>query len=94
MSNESWSWISSSSSGRRDIIECLRPTGTAPRRVAASSNETRVRVDASLFRPQEVDVLCGDASKARQMLGWQPRVTFEALVEEMVAAEIDAINHV
>jgi GDPmannose 4,6-dehydratase len=46
-----------------------------------------VRVDANLFRPKEVDYLLGDASKAKAVLGWQPRVFFDALVSEMVNAE-------
>jgi GDPmannose 4,6-dehydratase len=43
-----------------------------------------VRVDPQLFRPAEVEVLHGDASKARRKLGWVPERTFDKLVEEMV----------
>ena len=43
-----------------------------------------VAVDSRYFRPAEVDTLLGDATKARQQLGWEPQVTFEKLVEEMV----------
>lgn len=43
-----------------------------------------VRVDPRYFRPTEVDSLLGDSSKARQLLGWQPDVSFEHLVDEMV----------
>jgi GDPmannose 4,6-dehydratase len=42
-----------------------------------------VRVDARYFRPAEVETLLGDAAKARDRLGWQPRITFEELVAEM-----------
>ncbi len=49
-----------------------------------------VRVDARYFRPTEVDSMVGDASKARAKLGWQPRVSFEQLVKEMVHADLDA----
>lgn len=54
------------------------------------SDETRVyvRVDPEYFRPTEVDLLVGDASKARVKLGWSPEVTFEELIKEMVAADI------
>jgi GDPmannose 4,6-dehydratase len=43
-----------------------------------------VRVDPRHFRPAEVETLLGDASKAKHKLGWEPRVTFEQLVAEMV----------
>ncbi len=48
-----------------------------------------VEVDQRYFRPTEVDVLCGDASKAREVLGWQPRTTFHALVRIMLAADLE-----
>lgn len=47
-----------------------------------------VEVDANLFRPAEVDLLLGDASKARAQLGWQPTVTFEKLVQMMVESDV------
>ncbi|MGE5259033.1 MAG: GDP-mannose 4,6-dehydratase, partial [Hyphomicrobiales bacterium] len=47
-----------------------------------------VAVDARYFRPTEVDTLQGDPSKARQKLGWEPRISFEELVGEMVAADL------
>lgn len=49
-----------------------------------------VRVDAKLWRPTEVEALVGDASKARERLGWAPRVGFEELVGEMVEADVAA----
>ncbi|GAB6050850.1 GDP-mannose 4,6-dehydratase [Hydrogenophilus islandicus] len=55
--------------------------------------ETRrpiVAVDPRYFRPTEVETLLGDASKARQKLGWQPRTSFQALVKEMVASDLKA----
>lgn len=50
-----------------------------------------VKQDPKYFRPAEVDVLLGDSSKARDVLGWKPKVTFLELVHEMVQAELDAI---
>ncbi len=47
-----------------------------------------VRVDPRYFRPTEVDLLVGDASKARQELGWEPEYTLEQLVEEMVNSDL------
>ena len=46
-----------------------------------------VEIDQRYFRPAEVDLLLGDASKARRVLGWQPRVTFEELVRIMIEAD-------
>ena len=50
-----------------------------------------VRVDPALFRPAEVDHLIGDASKARQRLGWEPTVRFRELVAMMVEADLQAV---
>jgi GDPmannose 4,6-dehydratase len=47
-----------------------------------------VQVDSRYFRPSEVDSLMGDATKARVKLGWEPRVNFQQLVREMVAADL------
>ena len=44
--------------------------------------------DPELFRPAEVDLLVGDASKARRVLGWKPTVSFEGLVRRMVEADL------
>ena len=44
--------------------------------------------DARFDRPAEVDLLVGDASKARTKLGWEPTVHFQQLVEMMVAADL------
>jgi GDPmannose 4,6-dehydratase len=46
-----------------------------------------VREDPTLKRPAEVDLLIGDASKARSVLGWRPKVNFAQLVEMMVDAD-------
>jgi GDPmannose 4,6-dehydratase len=48
-----------------------------------------VEVDQSLFRPAEVEHLVGNAAKARRILGWEPRVSFEELVRMMVDAELE-----
>ncbi len=50
--------------------------------------ERYVVEDARFMRPAEVDLLIGDPSKAKRALGWEPEVTFEALVEQMVAADL------
>jgi GDPmannose 4,6-dehydratase len=47
-----------------------------------------VAVDPRYFRPTEVDTLLGDPTKARHKLGWEPKISFEELVGEMVAADL------
>jgi GDPmannose 4,6-dehydratase len=60
--------------------------------VDARDGRVVVRVDPRYFRPTEVDVLQGDASKARTKLGWRPKVDFEALVRMMVEAEVGQLG--
>jgi GDPmannose 4,6-dehydratase len=47
--------------------------------------------DAKFIRPAEVDLLVGDAAKAKRVLGWQPTMTFKDLIEMMVDADLDAL---
>jgi GDPmannose 4,6-dehydratase len=47
-----------------------------------------VKIDATYYRPTEVDLLIGDAGKAKQQLGWQPKVRFEELIAMMVDADL------
>jgi len=49
-----------------------------------------VKVDPKYFRPAEVDMLLGDASKARRELGWSPKVTFKELAKLMVEADLES----
>ncbi len=48
-----------------------------------------VEIDPRYFRPAEVDLLLGDAAKARRKLGWEPKVSFEQLVDMMVDADLE-----
>lgn len=48
-----------------------------------------VVIDERYFRPTEVDVLLGDSGKARKALGWQPKVSFENLIDMMIAADME-----
>lgn len=52
------------------------------------ADRTVVAVDPRYFRPAEVDTLLGDATRARERLGWKPHIDFEALVREMVQADL------
>ncbi len=75
----------------------LHWSGQGLEETAADANgNVLIAVDPAYFRPTEVETLLGDASKARNQLGWQPRTTFAELVREMVdsdlaAAERDAL---
>ncbi len=51
-----------------------------------------VRMDPRYLRPSEVETLCADATKAREVLGWRPRTTFPELVREMVTSDLAAAN--
>ena len=49
-----------------------------------------VRIDPRYFRPTDIDSMVGDAAKACEKLGWQPKVSFEELVREMVRCDLEA----
>jgi GDPmannose 4,6-dehydratase len=53
------------------------------------TNKTIIEIDPKYFRPSEVDILLGDYSKAKQELGWEPKVKFNQLVEIMAKADYD-----
>jgi GDPmannose 4,6-dehydratase len=51
--------------------------------------QKHVMIDPRYFRPTEVDVLLGDATKARKALRWRPKVSFDQLIDMMVAADLE-----
>lgn len=57
------------------------------RRLAVGDNEI-VKVDPRYFRPTEVDLLVGDASKAKKKLGWEPKYTLDRLVADMIESDV------
>lgn len=63
--------------------------GIQEKGVNAKTNKTIVEVDPQYFRPTEVETLLGDASKAKQKLGWEPEITFSEMVSEMVQADLE-----
>ena len=77
---------------RAGITLTWRGAGEAEEGVDSRTGKAIVKVDPRYFRPTEVQQLLGDASKARQRLGWSPRVTFAGLVEMMVDAEVKAVR--
>lgn len=62
--------------------------GVNEKGIDAKTGKVRVEIDPRYFRPTEVDSLLGDASKAREKLGWEPEVGFDDLVKIMVAEDL------
>lgn len=63
-------------------------TGINERGICPDSGRVLVEVDPAFFRPAEVETLCGDATKAKTVLGWEPEIAFDDLVAEMIAADL------
>ena len=63
--------------------EGLNEVGIRP-----DTNEVVIKIDERYFRPTEVDLLVGDASKAKKELGWEPKITLEELVKEMIEEDL------
>jgi len=62
--------------------------GLEEKGVDQNSGKVLIEVDPKFFRPAEVDMLIGDASKARKKLGWEPRVNYSELVQIMVKEDL------
>lgn len=62
--------------------------GEQERGLNLSNNEVLVEIDPRYYRPTEVDLLIGDPSKAKEVLGWQSSTTLDALVKEMVSEDL------
>jgi GDPmannose 4,6-dehydratase len=66
------------------------PEGTG---ILKSTGKTVVAVDPRYYRPTEVDLLLGNPSKAKEKLGWIPKVTFKELVKIMMKADFEKIRN-
>lgn len=75
-------------------VKWIGESGTVDEIGVDASDESKVlvRVDPKYFRPTEVDILIGDPAKAKAKLGWQPKTLFVDLVNEMVDADLKAID--
>ena len=62
--------------------------GTGINEIGYWENQEIIKVDPRYFRATEVETLLGDASKAKKSLGWEPKITFEKLVEEMTLSDL------
>jgi GDPmannose 4,6-dehydratase len=63
-------------------------SGVDEKGINKATGNVIVEIDPRYFRPSEVDLLVGDASKAKKELGWVPKLTVEQLVKEMVASDV------
>lgn len=64
-------------------------TGSSNANTEHLLGKTIIRIDPKYFRPTEVETLLGDPTKAKEKLGWTPQITFDELVAEMVAYDLD-----
>jgi GDPmannose 4,6-dehydratase len=78
--------------GRVGIELEFRGSGVDEIGVDAATGKEVLAIDPRYFRPTEVDLLLGDSSKARRVLGWTPRVSFNELVEMMVDADLATVQ--
>ena len=69
-----------------------RGSGLDEKGLDSSSGRILVEIDSRYFRPTEVDLLVGDPTKAREKLGWHHKVSFDTLVAEMVAADLQLVR--
>ncbi len=65
-----------------------RGKGVSEKGIDNKSGKVLIEVDPRYFRPTEVESILGDASKARRVLGWKPKITFDKLVSEMVQSDL------
>jgi GDPmannose 4,6-dehydratase len=70
------------------VDEIGRIASNANSDATAGDGEAIIRIDPRYFRPTEVDALLGDPTKAKQQLGWEPKITFEKMVQEMVQQDL------
>jgi len=66
--------------------------GKAENEIGIFENKEIIKVDTNYYRPTEVESLIGDASKAKRILGWEPKVSFESIIKEMVEEDLKSIN--
>lgn len=67
-------------------------TGIDEKGIDTNTGKVIVEVDPTYFRPTEVDLLIGDASKAKEKLGWEPKIKFEELAKMMVRSDFEKIQ--
>ena len=75
-------------------IKWIGETGTVDELGVDANDESRVlvRIDPRYFRPTEVDLLLGDPTKAKKVLGWEAKLGFEGLVKDMITADLALVR--
>ncbi len=76
-----------------DIVLRWQGVGADEVGIDATSGRTLIRIDPLYFRPTEVDLLMGDYSKAKKDFGWEPKISFEQMVAEMVSRDLLLVEH-
>ena len=66
--------------------------GKGEKEVGIFENKEIIKIDKNYYRPTEVESLIGDSSKAKKILGWEPKISFETLVKEMVQEDLKSIS--
>ena len=87
-----WSGVGVNETGTVDSITTPKIYGLDIKDVKHLLGKQIIGVDPYFFRPTEVEVLLGDAQKARNELGWMPKISFDQMVEEMVAADYQLVS--
>jgi GDPmannose 4,6-dehydratase len=75
--------------GAKEVGIIRKVTSDKRRVTSIKKGEVVVEIDPRYFRPTEVDELLGDASKARKVLGWEPRISFDEMISSMVKADLE-----
>ena len=70
------------------VVDQISPTSRAERCPALQSGMVIVRIDPRYFRPTEVETLLGDATKAREKLGWTPEIKLTEMISEMIESDL------
>ncbi|MBW2484711.1 MAG: GDP-mannose 4,6-dehydratase [Deltaproteobacteria bacterium] len=73
----------------RGVVASLDNKTLEAQKCKVQEGQIIIRVDQRYFRPTEVESLLGDPSKAKQELGWEPRISFDELVQEMVLTDLE-----
>jgi GDPmannose 4,6-dehydratase len=84
-------WLNKPSLRGGEADAAIQPAPGLPQASGARNDEPApiIAVDPRYFRPTEVETLLGDATKAREQLGWTPKITFEAMVREMMQNDLE-----
>lgn len=75
--------------GVKEVGIIKKVTSDKSRVASLKKDNAVVEIDPRYFRPTEVDELLGDASKARKVLGWEPRISFDEMIATMVKADLE-----